>query len=126
MFRRDVEGATWLTHWKAPETLTMKPPEHDYRDRLPVRPEHIAEQYAPVVKVSPATNTGSSIWPFLYQSHVQRSFLYHSILENYCVGAAMSLVSIFLRKHCMPAGWNLDLWHGAVLGKAVQGGKGMF
>lgn len=53
MFRRDVEGATWLTHWKPPETLTMKPPEGDYRDRLPVRPEQIAEQYAPVVKAGP-------------------------------------------------------------------------
>ncbi len=26
---RVVEGATWLTHWKPPETMTMDPPEGD-------------------------------------------------------------------------------------------------
>lgn len=61
MFRRDVEGATWLTHWKLPETFTLAPPEGDYRDRLPIRPEHIAEQYAPVVKASQARDKLESI-----------------------------------------------------------------
>ncbi len=53
MFVREVEGETWLTHWKLPETFSLSPPEGDYRDHLPARPEHIAEQYEPVVKVIP-------------------------------------------------------------------------
>ena len=52
MFMREVEGETWLTHWKLPETFSLSPPDGDYRDHLPARPEHIAEQYEPVVKVT--------------------------------------------------------------------------
>ena len=53
-FRRQEEahGAVWLTHWKLPEDFALTPPEHDYRDRFPVRPEDVAAQYAPVVRVS--------------------------------------------------------------------------
>jgi hypothetical protein len=51
MFTRLYEGETWLTHWKLPESFTAKPPDGDYRDTLPVRPEHVAEQYKPVIRV---------------------------------------------------------------------------
>lgn len=50
MFARAVEGETWLTHWKLPQTFTLSPPDGDYRDTLPIRPEFVAEQYKPVVK----------------------------------------------------------------------------
>ena len=55
--QEEVEGAVWLTHWKLPEDFTLEPPDHDYRDSLPIRPEEIAEQYAPVVRVRTAHYT---------------------------------------------------------------------
>ena len=44
------------TFWKVPEDVTLTVPIGDYRDRLPTRPEDIAEQYASIVKV------GTTFW----------------------------------------------------------------
>ena len=46
----EIEGAVWLTWWKDPG-WAVSPPEHDYRDTMPLRPEDIAELYAPVIRV---------------------------------------------------------------------------
>lgn len=45
-------GNAWKTNWKVPEGVTLRSSQTDYRDSLPIRPEDIAEQLAPVVKVS--------------------------------------------------------------------------
>jgi hypothetical protein len=47
--QEEIEGSVWLTHWRDPG-FTESPPDHDYRDSLPLRPEQIAELYAPVIR----------------------------------------------------------------------------
>ena len=45
---------TWLTKWQIPEGCTLPEGHGDYRDRLPLRAEDVAEQLAPVVQVGMA------------------------------------------------------------------------
>ncbi|BDA45424.1 hypothetical protein COCOBI_07-2110 [Coccomyxa sp. Obi] len=98
MFAREVEGDTWLTHWKLPETFSLSPPDGDYRDHLPVRPEHIAEQYEPVVK------DGS--WTFgMVQCWGKRSKVARSAVHIPC---------------CPSFRWNPLNWRGICFGRSFM------
>lgn len=43
--------SAWRSSWQVPPEVTLVASHGDYRDHLPLRPEVVAEQLAPVVKV---------------------------------------------------------------------------